>query len=58
MAVKRCLECNGNGYCKMCDGHAVVKGKECPECDGKGYCVPCDGFGKVVDAEATAKEKK
>lgn len=60
MAVKRCEECGGGGYCKVCKGYAEVKGKECPECDGAGYCLTCDGFGKLVDVEASnkAKEKK
>jgi len=58
MATKICADCDGKGFCKACDGHAMVEGKECEACDGVGYCETCEGFGKVVDIEATDKKKE
>lgn len=58
MVVKVCPKCDGKGFCKTCDGHAMLHGKECEACNGVGYCEECEGFGKVVDVEATAKERE
>lgn len=35
----------------------MMDGKECTVCEGFGFCQACEGFGKLVDVEATAKEK-
>lgn len=56
--MAKCLDCNGNGICKVCAGVPIRRNPdgtafECSYCNKTGWCPVCHGSGETSGGGTT-----